>query len=626
MFEDELAAAEQLSHRGAYREATAARERALAAARTPREQARALILIAHDLPRQGDLQAALRRASEAVALVRQIEGEDSHALLAQALTELCYVYAQFLMGRDALQTGWQALAAARAAREPLLEAWALNRLAVASAAMDQTEQACQDTVQALEIAQSTLSAMTAAGQDVRLLMPQAGSTSASSIASASSASSALSSSSNGDATAGSGLPPTAAAPNPQGQRQSQVRGVIQAQELLLSCLNNLAHFWLQAHAEALRNEDRTAAAEALARAGPYAVRAAELVRHAGNPFLVVVSLSNLVEHLLGNGEITHALALVDEYEAIALREGYGGMALQARAQRALLQLRRDDPARVMQALAGMQALLTHEGPPQLPLRLRRQLSLAMYRVYKARGDYAQALSAHEQLSALERQAARNAMALQTEARLIRQEFEQARARAEHAMQDARRERERAEHAEQEQHKLRRQAAELGRMAHEDALTALNNRRHAEFALPLLLERARQEHQPIALGLLDVDHFKRVNDSFGHGMGDQVLQQVAQLLRRQLRSADLLARVGGEEFMLVFVGVPPPRAQDICERLRQAIAGFSWQDLAPNLSLTVSIGLSAGEPPSRVDLLVETADQALYAAKHNGRDRVQFMAS
>ncbi|WP_423601307.1 diguanylate cyclase [Roseateles sp. MS654] len=558
MFQREVARALHLSRRGAYRDATDALELALVAADTVRDRARALILIAHNLPRQGDLQAALRRASEAVAVVRLIDGPEQDVWSAQALTELCYVYAQFQMGRDALRAGGQALAAARRARDPSCEAWALNRLAVAFAAIDQVEQACQHTQQALEIA------------------------------------------------------------------QQQVAG---ERELMLSCLNNLAHFWLQAHAEALRDEDRPAAAEALAQAEPYAVRAATLVREEGNPFLVVVSLSNLVELQLGTGAIDAALAIADEYERLAQRHGYAGMVLQARAQRALLQLRRDDAAGAkdaLPALATLEDLVALQAPHALPVRLRRQLTLAIYRACKLRGDAARALAAHEQLSALERQAARSAMALQTEAMLIRQEFEQAQARAEHALRDARRERERAELAEQEQQRLREEAAEFGRMAHEDALTGLNNRRHAEFALPLLLERARQEGRPIALGLLDIDHFKQVNDAFGHGIGDQALQTVAQVLRGQLRSADLLARVGGEEFMLVFVGVAPARAQDICERLRGAIANHGWGELVRGLRVTVSIGLAAGEPPDKPALLVETADQALYAAKHAGRNQVQLM--
>ena len=561
MFERELARALQMSRRGAYRDATDALELALVAADSVRDRARALILIAHNLPRQGDLQAALRRASEAVAVAYGISGPDQDRWQAEAMTELCYVYAQFQMGRDAVQAGWQALAAARRAADPVREAWALNRLAVAHAIADQIDQACRDTLQALEIAQQHHDAAD--------------------------------------------------------------------RELMLSCLNNLAHFWLQAHGEALRDDEHAAAAIALAQAEPYAVRAAELVREEGNPFLIVVSLSNLVEYQLGAGAIDEALAHADEYEQLAVRHGYAGLIQQARAQRAQLQLKRDDSAGAtdaFEALEAMRDLVAQPAPHQLPARLRRQLAIAMHRGYKQRGDPAKALEAHELLAALERQSARNAMALQTEAMLIRQEFEQAQARAEHALQDARRERERADQAEQEQQRLRQQAAEFGRMAHEDALTGLNNRRHAEFALPLLLDRARLEGKTIALGMLDIDHFKQVNDGFGHGIGDLVLQKVAQLVKRQLRSADLIARVGGEEFMLVFVGATPAKAQEICERLRAVVAGHLWGELTRGLRVTISIGLAAGVPPQRPQQLVEAADQALYVAKDSGRNRVQYQAT
>lgn len=183
MFQRELGRALDLSRRGAYRDATDALERSLAAASDDRERVHTLTALAHILPRQGDLQAALRRASEAVALARLTPGDGYDSRLAEALTELSFVYAQFLMGRDAHQAAGQALAAARLAQDPVREAWAMNRLAVAYAAMDQTEQACQDTLQALEIAQGRVDR----------------------------------------------------------ERADADR------ELLLSCLNNLAHFWLQAH-------------------------------------------------------------------------------------------------------------------------------------------------------------------------------------------------------------------------------------------------------------------------------------------------------------------------------------------------------------------------------------------
>ncbi|PTT87119.1 hypothetical protein DBR42_12330, partial [Pelomonas sp. HMWF004] len=163
---------------------------------------------------------------------------------------------------------------------------------------------------------------------------------------------------------------------------------------------------------------------------------------------------------------------------------------------------------------------------------------------------------------------------------------------------------------------------LDRAAHEDVLTGLHNRRHAEFAVPLLVEGARMANQVISMASLDVDHFKHINDNHGHAVGDAVLRQLAQLLRHRLRSADLLARVGGEEFLAVLVGIAPPQAAEICERLRLAVAEHDWAATAPGLLVRISVGIAGGAPQQQqADTLLRRADLALYAAKHGGRNRV-----
>jgi diguanylate cyclase (GGDEF)-like protein len=541
--ESQLSQARQLAAQGDYARACELLERLLTPTLKPSRRAQVLALLAHQLPRQGESHRALRRASEATALSAQL---GDATLSAQALCALGYVYAQFLMGREALETTLAALRAARQAGHRGLEAWALNRLGVAYSSLGQAEQACHYTAQALEIAQSR-----------------------------------------------------------------------RERELLFSCLNNLAYYWLQLQAEAQRDAQPERARRALEKAHARAEEALQLGRSEGGQFYIAIALSNLVEARLADGSAAGVQPLIDEFEALSGRHGYAELLCQAQVQRARIQADQGDTDAAVKALNALMER-SNIGP-----KLRRQLCRTLYEVHKGRQEHALALQYLEQLNELERQVARDTMALQTEAMLIRQEFQQAQARAEHALQDARQARERAQQLEQEQAQLREQAAEWGRIAHEDALTGLHNRRHAEFALPLLLERARQEGGTIALALLDIDHFKQVNDSLGHGMGDQVLQQVAQLLRRQLRGADLLARVGGEEFMLVFVAVTLVQAQEICERLRLATAGHDWASLAPGLRVTVSLGLCAGAAPPRPQVLVEGADQALYAAKRGGRDRVEF---
>jgi diguanylate cyclase (GGDEF)-like protein len=159
-----------------------------------------------------------------------------------------------------------------------------------------------------------------------------------------------------------------------------------------------------------------------------------------------------------------------------------------------------------------------------------------------------------------------------------------------------------------------------RLAHEaahDALTGLANRR----TLDVELERWSAERPTFAVALLDIDHFKRVNDTWSHQVGDAVLVRVADALQRALRRDDLAARYGGEEFAVLLAGVGGPTTADVCERLRATVAGLLWDDLMPGRGLTVSIGVAVRQPDEPVAGALARADAALYRAKADGRDRV-----
>lgn len=162
----------------------------------------------------------------------------------------------------------------------------------------------------------------------------------------------------------------------------------------------------------------------------------------------------------------------------------------------------------------------------------------------------------------------------------------------------------------------------------DPLTGVANRRLFEHRLGDEIERWLRRHEPLAYMLVDIDHFKRVNDKYGHHVGDQVLQQVAEVLGRDLRGADLLARYGGEEFMLLLPNTTLAQAAAIAQRLCNNVAGHKFK-VAGNrrLSVTVSIGVAGldGDGQKKVRTpatwLFEQADKALYAAKQGGRNRV-----
>jgi diguanylate cyclase (GGDEF)-like protein len=175
----------------------------------------------------------------------------------------------------------------------------------------------------------------------------------------------------------------------------------------------------------------------------------------------------------------------------------------------------------------------------------------------------------------------------------------------------------------EKHEVRsdmaRVTAELAKLADEDSLTGLANRRAGERVLAAALEGASPA--PLALLFIDLDHFKAINDRFGHAMGDRVLRECAQLMRQGSRAQDVAARWGGEEFLLMLVGADAARAGEIAERLRSAVERFDWSALHPALAVTLSIGLASSAEATGAGPLLALADARLYAAKSAGRNRV-----
>lgn len=165
---------------------------------------------------------------------------------------------------------------------------------------------------------------------------------------------------------------------------------------------------------------------------------------------------------------------------------------------------------------------------------------------------------------------------------------------------------------------------LAEQARKDPLTGLSNRRQLMSDLSLEMERAKRYGTPLALILLDVDHFKKYNDSYGHPAGDEVLRQVARLLTLNVRAFDKVARYGGEEFVVILPQTNLPGAVAAAEKLRRVVEGhpFLGGETQPGGKLTVSLGV-AGFPghAGSVDDLLQRADQAMYRAKAAGGNRV-----
>ncbi len=172
------------------------------------------------------------------------------------------------------------------------------------------------------------------------------------------------------------------------------------------------------------------------------------------------------------------------------------------------------------------------------------------------------------------------------------------------------------------HKGKQLRQRLNAIAHTDELTELPNRRHLMQLAHQEVERARRYRMPLALAVLDLDHFKSINDRFGHAMGDDVLRQFAVICRAGLRQMDTLGRVGGEEFVLLLPHTSLLEAEPLLQRLRQAFREHAWPRLQDRHQPTVSIGLTElGAGDNGLADLLRRADEALYQAKQDGRDCV-----
>ncbi|WP_210395248.1 GGDEF domain-containing protein [Motiliproteus sediminis] len=170
--------------------------------------------------------------------------------------------------------------------------------------------------------------------------------------------------------------------------------------------------------------------------------------------------------------------------------------------------------------------------------------------------------------------------------------------------------------------------ELHRLATRDGLTGMLNRREVMRRAQEEIARYRRErlqdhgHSFVSLLMIDVDHFKRINDLHGHQAGDSVLIKVAQLIRNQLREYNEVGRYGGEEFLVLMPGTGPGQALKVAERIRQQVADYRFEHQRERFIVTLSLGVATVIGDEELEQVVRRADQSLYAAKERGRNRVE----
>jgi diguanylate cyclase (GGDEF)-like protein len=171
--------------------------------------------------------------------------------------------------------------------------------------------------------------------------------------------------------------------------------------------------------------------------------------------------------------------------------------------------------------------------------------------------------------------------------------------------------------------LKERNLKLQELLNTDPLTELANRRHLMHTLAQGFQRSSRSGHPLALIMADIDHFKAINDTYGHQQGDVALKAVAETLRSNLREYDLAARFGGEEFALVLPETDAPGAVQVAERVRATVQGLRFTGPLERLRMTISLGVTTlpNKAVKDIEDLIRLADDALYGAKHEGRNRV-----
>ncbi len=174
--------------------------------------------------------------------------------------------------------------------------------------------------------------------------------------------------------------------------------------------------------------------------------------------------------------------------------------------------------------------------------------------------------------------------------------------------------------------IQNQQHKLERLAIEDSLTGLYNRRYADSRLAQEFERSRRYDRPFSVAMADIDHFKRVNDTYSHQVGDEVLRQLAGLFRADIRAVDVVTRYGGEEFVIILPETTEATAYTVCEKMRWSVERHNWHVIADELAVTISIGVSGSNVADDLAGILRAADDRLYQAKHAGRNRVVIGSS
>lgn len=338
----------------------------------------------------------------------------------------------------------------------------------------------------------------------------------------------------------------------------------------------------------------------------YVDEALGLARAAANPFRESICLDNFGMLRALAGDFATAARMIEDSRAIAVIHGYRSLESAALQHQAHVRLMRGECAAVIEGLLEALDRAVEAGEKPMAMEIHRELSDA----YEQVGDCGAALRHYRAYHAIERAAHNDVAAARARMAVHHFELDNARLETANAQLEAELHRVRSAELEADNRTWQRQASE-------DALTGLPNRRSVELRLPQLAAAPG----PLCVAVADVDLFKGVNDRFGHFVGDEVLRQIAAVLRDNVRDDDLVARFGGEEFLIALDGLSLAEARERCEVLRAQVAAYPWDLVQPGLTVTISLGVAVVAAGGDLPAAMALADRRLYDAKHSGRNRV-----
>lgn len=348
----------------------------------------------------------------------------------------------------------------------------------------------------------------------------------------------------------------------------------------------------------------------------YGLCSLDLARRNGTPTLVNGALLAVSWTYFELGQLDRAQACLEEIEQTV--EASGDWRGLAEAKRALGEQtnRRGLPSEALPALEQALGLAVSLGEKAMQANCHRALAES----YRQLGRYKKALQHFQAYHELDK-------TIFNEKSDLRLRMLEVTHNLKTAKQEAEIYRLNAQMLQQQVEEQRRLQASLEHLAAHDALTGLFNRR-ALFSLGEELIRSRRKSQfPLALLMIDLDHFKEVNDSYGHSIGDSILAKISALLTQNMRNVDLLCRYGGDEFAILMPGRGKAEAEKVARRLCRVVAEHPFRAGTESLHITLSVGLAVTRRPSgSLDDLIRRADQALYQAKQSGRNCVKTQPS